>query len=200
MKKYNIDFIKNDYLINNFNLLDEYKNSNIRMNYICLKCNYKHFKSYTTFRKNKFCKNCSSKYVKNDKDFVIEYLKKENYTLDSEYINMYTKFNSTCDKGHSIKIRFNDFKNMNRRCPKCSGNQNIENDEIINKLDKYNFDLLSEYKNNHSKLKIRCRLNNHIFERALISFNQGYINCPKCKKTTFKIKFDEIKNMINNEN
>lgn len=66
-------------------------------------------------------------------------------------------------------------------CPKCWGNIKRDFEEIKKKINERNGTCLStEYKNNHTKLKIQCNACNYIWEsdtRCIINRNQW---CPKC--------------------
>ena len=69
-------------------------------------------------------------------------------------------------------------------------------EEIKEYIESFGYKLLSnEYKNNKTKLKIKCP-KGHIFEMSFNSFKNG-TRCPKCGGTQ-KLTYNEVKEYIEN--
>lgn len=103
------------------------------------------------------------------------------YELVSEYINVKTKVtikHLTC--GHVYNVRPDAFTS-GQRCPKCFGKHRKSNDDIKAIL-KDEYKLLSDYKNNKSKIKLKHLECGHEYEVIAdhILRCKGYL-CPKCK-------------------
>jgi hypothetical protein len=130
--------------------------------------------------------------------FVKSFIENERYTLIStEYVNSHEKLIIKCDKEHIFDMRFNNFKDMNQRCPICSGKQKYTYEFVKSFIEKEGYTLLStEYKNNNTKLLIECE-NGHVYKSSFTVFKNGH-RCPECiglKKYTYEF----VKSFIENE-
>ena len=77
------------------------------------------------------------------------------------------------------KITFGDFRG-GRRCSYCYGNAKYSYEEVKEYVESFGFELLStEYKNNRTKLKLKCP-NEHIFNMEFTSFKNQNSRCPIC--------------------
>lgn len=117
------------------------------------------------------------------KNYIESY---EGYELISDtYVNAHSKLIIKCPNGHISPKGFNNFKNGSR-CKKCSN-------ELLRKLKQtpiesiiklavdsgYTFvSWLEEYKNNRSKIQLRCN-NNHEFE-SCYAYLKNDKKCPYC--------------------
>lgn len=127
--------------------------------------------------------------------FQIEYVKnfllsKNIILLDNEYINHSTPLNYQCKIcNHIWKNCFNNIKNSNQGCPKCSRkrvseNQKIPINDVISLFNDKNITLLDTiYVNAKSPLNCKCKICNHIWKitQSNVKANRG---CPNCKKIT----------------
>ena len=122
------------------------------------------------------------------KAYNIEMIKNEiskiGYTLlSNEYKNNRTKLKIKCDKGHIYTTTWNQFQ-QGTRCKICANERNGKKRRlniqcVIDKINDLGFEYISgEYKNNQSKLKIKCK-NGHIFETCYAHIQQGG-GCKKC--------------------
>ncbi len=69
---------------------------------------------------------------------------------------------------------------------------------MYNYFKKYGYELLTDYKNNKQKLRLKCP-NGHITEKLTYDgFNRGNNRCPECK-LRFKYKYDDVKFAIERE-
>lgn len=122
-----------------------------------------------------------SKITTKDFDKRVKDLGNKEYELLSEYINVKTKVtirHLVCKNIYEVRP---DAFTSGQRCPKCFGNNRKTNKDLIDILgDEY--ELLSEYINNKTKVKVKhlaCKteyetLADHILRK------RGY-KCPKCK-------------------
>ena len=108
----------------------------------------------------------------------------DEYTkVDDIYEGALVKFgvrHETC--GFEYMVTWGDFK-KGRRCPKCSKKHQYtdsEMTEIISDMTNGEYTKLSEYKNAHSKFKIKHNTCGQEYEVKWTSF-QGGRRCPKCK-------------------
>jgi len=143
---------------------------------------------------------------KTTEDFKIEVsnLTNNEYTLISEYINNKTRVTIQHNKCNNIyEVRPDRFI-QGDRCPYCAG-KIVTTDEYKNKV--YNltngeYELISEYINNKTKIKILHHKCNNIFEITPINFNNNH-RCPYCSHPSKKNSIEDIKtkifNQVNNE-
>ena len=112
---------------------------------------------------------------------VKEYIESFNYELLSkEYVNSKTKFQLKCPLGHTIEIRWNDFKN-GVRCKFCSDKYHDKfTYEYVKKYMKdENYELLStEYINANKDILVKCP-RGHIFKTRFGRFKNG-CRCREC--------------------
>ncbi len=161
-----------------YKLLSEYKNNKTKVK---IRCNYGHEYDVTpsSFKNGSRCPVCVGKCPVQAKEHFLELLEKERYELLSEYKNTRTKVKLRCSKGHEWDIKPNSFKSMNSRCPKCSGKcKEQAKEHFLELLEKERYKLLSEYKNNHSKVKLKCP-KGHEWDVQPGNFKNGQ-RCPKC--------------------
>ena len=129
-------------------------------------------------------------------EYIARCMDKENYKLLSiVYENNKQKLDVVCDKNHSYQTSWNNWTN-GRRCPYCNGNESTRMtiDKISQEMNKENYKLLSkEYKNNKSKLEIKC-LRNHIFETTWDYWKTGN-RCPHCSGN-IKYTYEQVKDII----
>lgn len=101
-----------------FKILGEYINLN---NKIKMSCPNGHIRMYDIghFKNGFGCAICNGTDTEHSKQNLIKLSKSENYEVVGEYVNVMTKIEFKCPKGHMFKIRPNDFKN-GYRCPICN--------------------------------------------------------------------------------
>ena len=102
---------------------------------------------FNNFKNGKRCPHCNDEHRHEYKKFSYEYVKEyiENFgykLLSNEYNGVYEKLLLECPMGHRYYVAFNNFKNNNRRCPKC----NISKGEqrIINWLNNNDFQYIPQ--------------------------------------------------------
>jgi hypothetical protein len=184
-RKYNLEFIKKEYLKKNCKFLDKkYINSKYKHNIKCLKCNYIWKQEYNHFQQGQGCPKCVGN-IKHTLDFVKEQYQKRGYEfLDKEYVNGQFKHNIKCDKGHIWKQSYSSFT-QKRGCPKCAIEERANKkrhslDFIKNQYQKRNYEFLDpEYNGSNFKHNIKCLKCGYIFLQLYRDFTQLH-GCPKC--------------------
>ena len=145
----------------------------------------------------------------------IEELTNGEYLLLGDYVNSGTKIlikHALCQNKYEVK--WNNFQ-QGRRCPKCFGNEKLNNKEIdkrIKELVGDEYIRLGDYVNSGTKILIKHNLCENIYKTSWHNFEQGY-RCPKCfgseklnnkeiDKRMFELVKDEysrIGNYVNNK-
>ena len=121
----------------------------------------------------------------------IEELTNGEYLLLGDYVNSGTKIlikHALCQ--NEYEVTWGNFQ-QGRRCPKCSGLEKLNNEEIDKKmrgLVKDEYIRLGEYKGNHTKILIKHNLCQNNYEVTWGNFQQGY-RCPRCKVSRLKELF-----------
>jgi len=181
-------------------LSDTYKNSKTKLLVKCPK-GHEYQVAFNSFKQGNRCLICSGK-QKLTYNYVKEYIEKEGYQLLSDvYKNCETKLLVKCPLNHEYKITFDSFK-QGSRCPDCSNKKYTEKrrhsyNYIKSFIEKEGYQLLSDtYKNNHTKLLIKCP-EGHEYKVRFGSFNQGK-RCPICNGN-IKLSYNYVKSIIEKE-
>lgn len=117
--------------------------------------------------------------------------------LSNEYVNNSTKLLLECPFGHKYKTTFDIFK-RGCRCPYCSNRAKHTYEGIKEYIESFGYKLLSEgYKNNHTKLKIKCS-KGHEYETTFKDFKRGG-RCAKCKGLK-RYTIEEVREYIEENN
>ncbi len=113
--------------------------------------------------------------------------------LSNEYVNNSTKLLLKCPFRHKYKTTFDIFK-RGYRCPHCNGNAKHTYEGIKEYIESFGYKLLSKsYKNNHTKLKIKCP-KGHEYEACFKSFKNGN-RCPYCQER-IRYEYEDVKEFI----
>lgn len=120
--------------------------------------------------------------------------------VSDTYVRSSERLDMICEEGHTCSISWDNFK-FGRRCKECASNLKanmfkLKYQDVKEYIESKNCSLLSkEYKNNRTKLTIKCSCG-EVFERNLSKFKESQ-KCPKCsKKSTRKHDYDYIKECI----
>ena len=157
---------------------DFYLNSSTKLKIMC-PVGHIFEKKYMNFYQGQRCPICKKwKTKKKTYKEIKVFIEKHNYKLLSEtYENSRTKIKLLCPNEHKYETKFNDFYN-GHRCPTCFGNIKYTQSYVFDLLNKENYTLLDDYKNNHSSIKVVCD-KNHNYYTTLKRFKNGH-RCPKC--------------------
>ena len=152
------------------------------------------------------CRKCKyekhAEKLKHSIEYIKEEFEKEGYKLIStEYKNNHQKLNTICPKGHRYDVTFACFQNGDRCCH-CYNEirntiQSYSTEEISLKVKEKGYELLSEYKNNHTKIILKCP-NGHLWKTDWSSFQQGY-ECPYCNTSKGEKRILNILDKLNIE-
>jgi len=114
--------------------------------------------------------------------------------LATEYKNSLTKLRFQCKNGHEFEATPNAVKNEDHWCPICSGVKKLTLEKFQDIARERGGECCSpEYKNNHTKLRFRCK-NGHEFEATPSAVKNKDNWCPICagnKRLTLK-EFQDI--------
>ena len=162
---------------------------------IYLSCNNKNHLWDTKFKNinNTCCRKCivKSKLTYNEaKEKVLKICNEKNYTLIEPfiYVDGHTKFNLNCNKdGYKWNISYYQLKKCG--CPKCSNNLKISQEDAekicLNICKDKNYTLLESfiYKNNKTKIHLKCNIDNYDWMLIHISLfrKTRTAGCPKCR-------------------
>ncbi len=109
-------------------------------------------------------------------------LTKGEYLLSGEYLDAKTKIlikHNVCQ--NEYEVIWNNFQS-GRRCPKCFGNDKLNNEEIDKRmfeLTKNEYVRIGNYVNNSTKMLVKHNLCKNEYEVAWGHFQGGY-RCPRC--------------------
>ena len=184
-----------DLIGDEYTFLDNYVNAITKLKVKHNKCGNVYKVAPNKFLCGRRCPYCNGGIIKTNKQFkkeVFDLVGNEYEFLDT-YINDKTKLrvkHSIC--GSVYKVRPNNFFN-GARCPHCSVNAktNEQFSDEVNRLGHGEYALISNYVNNHTKVRIRHNKCGSIYEVTPNHFIQGR-RCPYClgtpKKTDTQFK------------
>jgi hypothetical protein len=93
----------------------------------------------------------------------------------------------------------NNIINNKSNCPQCSNRITASNEEIDQALLGRTFKRISNYLNNHTKIKFQCLLDNFIWETTSKSILLLHSGCPKCAKVN-KLTNEDVDLKLKNKN
>jgi len=131
-------------------------------------------------------------------EYVKNYIESFDYTLLSDtYSNSNEKLLLRCPEGHNYNASFSSFKN-NKRCPTCKGGVKLSYEYIKQFIEnEEGYTLLSTtYKNNSSKLLIKCD-DGHEYNTPFNYFQNG-CRCPICAGNK-KHSYEYVKQFVEDE-
>lgn len=208
------DFIKRlkkrGYDTDLFYYIVPYKDAHADMMIHCNTCHKNFYATPNNFQRNHSCPHCNNIYNKIMGDFIsyakerIKSVHGDRYEIDwSTFVDGSSKITAHC-KDHGIfKISLSQLYN-GQKCAKCGREQANKSSSISLKeakqrkkekhgdtLEVLNWD---EYKNTKSRLFIKCKKHNFVFDKTASDFFQGK-GCPKCGRESAARKI----RMNNNE-
>ena len=180
--------------------------------YIQCSCGESYSISFNTFKSNKqfICPECSYKISGKKSRFSYEEVK--NYIeiesnsscklLSEEYNGNHSKLHIRCSCGNSFYREFATFKGTPsregvHRCKKCTGATiKYTTEQINDELNKYDIELLSEYKNFNGGLLVKYSCGFTI-NRSLSKIKSSLYKCPHCIKSGYGRDTEQLKREIN---
>lgn len=134
-----------------------------------------------------------------DENKINDILKERKIELIGNYINLKTKTEFKCEKGHIWESKPNNILYGKNGCPGCSRNARWDFDSINKKLSDRNITLIGQYISAQTKSLFFCNMCKHEWEATPnnILTNRG---CPKCYLKNRIIPFDIIKEQLQQKN
>ena len=178
-------FYKKNKNAENIEILEQYKGNAIKIKCRCKIDGYEWETTPNILLQGSGCPKCGGKVIRTYKEFVQE-IKEINSNIEivGEYKDTQTKIKCKCKKdGYEWEVRPADLL-RGSGCPKCYGNIKLTHEEFINRIKKINNDIeiIGEYINNSTKIKCRCKVDNHIWETVPSDLLRD-IGCPKCNSS-----------------
>ena len=184
-KKLTHEFVFKYYNDNNYILNSIYKHA-LHKDKLTCPVGHEIEMTFGNFKTGYRCGKCFGS-EKFSHEYVSNYYKNENYTMKSIYNGGNNKDSLICPNGHEIKMLFNNFKNNNSRCLKCSGKEQYSNEYVENFIKSEGWIKISTvYKNNKTKLELICP-NGHVQFKTFESFKKG----KRCKQCYFENNIGE---------
>lgn len=126
------------------------------------------------YEENKKIKDRFMEYIKNSKKWVLL-----EDTLDGKKTNDYIK--CKCKKCGDINYKTFAMYMNGVGCAKCSGLKRLTTEEFKSRLDD-DYELLSEYKNSHTKVLLRHTECGFVFKMTPSAYMNQFQRCPRCKR------------------
>lgn len=188
--KITISFIKKYLSENNYTcelLSDKYIDCDSKLEFKC-ECENIFYASWSNIKRmSGFCKECVNKKRISSYEYIqnkINEIYKDNCYELIHIDDLYLKIkHNNCN--NVFLVRKDHFFN-GQGCKICNlKNRNfgqLSNDEFLNRLYKYldEYDILTEYKNNHTFVEIKCKKCNNIFKKTPYHIYERGIYCPIC--------------------
>jgi len=123
------------------------------------------------------------------KEIVLNRCQEKNYMLIEPliYINSYSKLHLRCNiDNHEWRCSYSNFINHKKGCPKCSRTLKHTQQEaeisINNICNEKKYTLIKPfiYKNNKTKIWLKCNHDNYEWELTYDNFINNKTGCPKC--------------------
>jgi len=131
-----------------------------------------------SFKNGVGCRLCAGKWK--DKE-IAEFIEREECQLVSVTHSDVITIEFNCPKGHIYRMPFNAFL-KGKRCGYCSGFR-LDKNEVTSFFEKEGYELLDDFKNNYTKINVRCP-KNHVFLTSWDIFRSGS-RCPTCSCAGF---------------
>lgn len=195
-RKTNEEFVNEVFALTNgaYEVLSEYKNAITKVRFIhhCISCNNFRFEmTPNDFLMGKRCSKCSGVYRRTHKEFVSEVesiFGKDTYEFLGSFKNIkspittkHLKCGYTWNPIASILI---DKKKSKPPCPYCNWGSKILNTDsfkdLIFNIVKNEYEVLGEYINSDTKVKMRHVTCGHIYDVSPYCFIHMNNRCPNC--------------------
>jgi len=190
MRKLTYEYVKKQIEnVEGYTLLStKYKNNRTKLKIQCDKT-HKFLMCYSEFQQGQRCSICRYTKIadkcKNSYQYIKEQIESDGSTtlLSKDYKNNITKMSMKCNKyGHKFLMNWKSFKN-GCRCPICEGSQKLLYQYIKEQIESDESTILisKDYKNNSTKLEMKCVEHGHKFFKSYIAFKSGQ-RCTICWK------------------
>jgi hypothetical protein len=167
------EYVKAVFSSDGYTLLDQYKNSAIKMRYRC-PSGHEHSISWANFSKGKRCAHCAGQIVTEKQ--VDAAFKEKGFVRLSPYLYSNLPMQIHCANGHEHTMSWDSFK-MGHDCAVCKGLY-VTHEDVKKLFEARGYTLLSRYEHSKAKVKYRCSVG-HEHAITTNSFNRG-AGCPYC--------------------
>ena len=177
-------YIKNENA-ENIEILGEYKGSKIKIKCKCRIDGYEWEVTPNDLLNGYGCPKCSGKMKLTHEEFISRMKEiNDNIEILGKYVNNNTKIKCKCkiDEYEWETIPKNLLKGQG--CPKCARNAKKTTEEFKREMKKINenIEILGEYINDSTKIKVRCKIDGYEWEVKPNDLLKG-IGCPKCNES-----------------
>lgn len=173
---------------NTYEVLSEYTSSRGKVKVKHIECGYTYDIKATVFLQGGRCSKCATNARKTHAKYIEEVylLVKDEYTVLGKYTLARNKIkikHNSCNFEYDVvasKFLFDD------RCPNCCSTKKKTAREVRNKiveLGNNEYELLGEYKNSVTPIKLKHIACSHIFKMTYGNFVSQGQRCPKCKSS-----------------
>ena len=168
-----------------YELLSEYKGSNMKITVRCEKHHEPYEVKWGNFKTGKRCPHCKgetlSNHFRTSQEEVLKTIQENELELISD-LNDFKNYKSElivkCKYGHTYTTTYGVIK-QGYGCPHCYGNAKLNLEFIKKELSEVGYELIDDvYVNATTKLKMRCE-HGHEFEMSWNKFKLGR-RCPIC--------------------
>ena len=179
-----------------YEVIGEYKNNHSKIEMKHSKCNYTYEVRPGSFLRGSRCPSCFGNTKKDTETFKKEVfeLEGDEYEVIGKYKNSYTKLKMKHTKcNHTYEVNPNSFL-IGDRCPSCSGNTKKDTETFkkeVFELVGDEFEVVGEYKDAKTKLKMKHTKCNHTYEVNPNNFLRGS-RCPKCRESKGEVSVSTI--------
>lgn len=178
----------------NITALDIYTTARTKMHFKCSIDQYEWTATPDSLLHSKGCPKCNH-YVKKTYEEFMEAFKSNNpHYKDIEILEYRNtgKRNVSCRckiDGHEWDMSYLLLL-KGSGCYKCGGTMRLTNDEFLRRSYSINpnIEILEEYKNQHTKIKCRCKIDNHEWFPLPQSLMRGH-GCPKCSQRKASVNY-----------
>jgi Zn finger protein HypA/HybF involved in hydrogenase expression len=185
MKRLTHEEVKNYIESFGYELLSEYKGSNIKITVRCEKHHEPYEVKWGNFKSGKRCPHCKgetlSNHFKTSQEKVLKTIQENELELInglSDFKNYKSEITVKCKHGHTYTTTYGVIK-QGYGCPHCYGNAKLNLEFIKKELYEVGYELIDDvYVNATTKLKMRCE-HGHEFEMSWNKFKSGR-RCPIC--------------------
>ena len=187
-------------------ILGEYVNNKTKIKVRCKVDGYEWEATPNNLLKGQGCLKCSGKMQLTHEEFINR-MNKINTDIEivGEYVNSQTKIKCKCKiDRYEWETTPNNLLN-GQGCPKCYNNRRGENkkithEEFVDRMKEINSDIeiLGEYVNNKTKIKVRCKVDGYEWEATPNNLLKGQ-GCLKCSGK-MQLTHEEFINRMNKIN
>lgn len=186
---------------NEYLLLGNYVNAHTKILVKHNLCKNEYKVTWDNFQRGNRCPKCGGNEKLNNEeiDKRIFELTKNEYIRIGNYVNANTKMlvkHTLCNNEYEAK--WGHFQ-QGVRCPKCSGNEKLDNEEIdkiMYKLTKNEYSRLGNYLNNATKIQVKHNICGNEYGVTWNNFQRGN-RCPRCNESKGEKEISNILNSLN---